>query len=209
MRLLYQPALVVLAVVGTGSCAGGLRARASAGRQPEPAAGSEGRPECPRRRGQRLVTTVFRRSSPLLIAALAAGAAISAAAAAAPMPMRPSGAAFPTTRTFNLGPGHVERRFTLRERSGVILLSRITVRRGVRAYVDATIPHVAGARVSTPRANDPALVCTTHGVDEVCTQSQEWCPMPAALWRLHLVKLSGPAGPVRVDYVVAPPPTKG
>lgn len=80
---------------------------------------------------------------------------------------------YATTRTFELGQGQAERRFTLRERSGVILVSRLTVPRGVSAYVDATIPHLAGTRFSTPRPNDPALVCKSTGVREVCTQSQE------------------------------------
>jgi hypothetical protein len=30
--------------------------------------------------------------------------------------------------------------------------------------------------------------------------------MPQAIWHFHLVKLNGPAGPVRLDYVVAAPP---
>lgn len=128
-------------------------------------------------------------------------AAAGPASAAAPAPRASS-----TTRTFVLRAGRAERSFTLRERGGVILLSRLTVPRGVRAYVDATIPHVAGTRFSTARPNDPALVCRYRGSQEVCTQAQEWCPMPAARWRLRLVKQSGPAGTVRVDYVVAPPP---
>lgn len=111
-----------------------------------------------------------------------------------------------TVRIFNLGTGRAERRFTLRERSGVILLSRLTVPHGVRAYVEATIPNLAGTRFSTPRPNDPALDCRRRGGFDVCTQGQEWCPMPAALWHLHLVKESGPAGPIRIDYVVASPP---
>ena len=121
----------------------------------------------------------------------------------------PRGVRFATTRTFNLGSGRADRRFTLREHSGVIVLSRLTVRRGVSTYVDASIPQIAGTRFSTPGRDDPALVCKERGPEEVCTQSQEWCPMPAAVWRLHLVKLSGPAGPVRVDYVVAAPPAGG
>jgi hypothetical protein len=47
------------------------------------------------------------------------------------------------------------------------------------------------------------------GTFDVCTQSEEWCPMPQAVWHFRLVKLSGPAGPVRFDYVVAAPPAQG
>jgi hypothetical protein len=123
---------------------------------------------------------------------------------------RPSGGTSPpftTTQTFLLAAGPAERRFTLRERSGVILLSRLTVPVGVRAYVDAVIPHLAGTRFSTGPANDPALKCRTSGAFVVCMQSQEWCPMPAAAWQLHLVKQSGPAGQIRVDYLVGQPST--
>ena len=114
---------------------------------------------------------------------------------------------FQTTRTFKLDAGRTARTFTFRERSGVILLNRLTVPHGVRAFVEARIPHLAGAKVSSwPSRNDPSLSCRRHGARDVCTQSEEWCPMPQAVWHFHLVKLSGPAGAVRFDYVVAAPP---
>jgi hypothetical protein len=119
---------------------------------------------------------------------------------------RPGGAA---ERTLTLPAGRAVRRFTLREPAGVIVLSRLTVPHGVRAYVDATIPNIAGTRFSTARPHDPALVCRRRGSFDECTQSQEWCPMPAAVWRLHLVKQGGPAGPIRIDYRVGPPPETG
>jgi len=37
-------------------------------------------------------------------------------------------------------------------------------------------------------------------------QSEEWCPTPKATWHFRLVKVAGPAGPIRFVYVVAPPP---
>jgi hypothetical protein len=115
---------------------------------------------------------------------------------------------FQTTRTFKLDSGRAERTFTFRERSGVILLNRLTVPHGVRAFVDARIPRLAGARVASwPSRNDPSLACRRHGRLDVCTQSEEWCPMPRAIWHFHLVKLRGPAGTIRFDYVVADPPT--
>lgn len=146
---------------------------------------------------------------------LALGAtALSAGALSTPLASgTPSGHVTPqftTTRTFLLAAGRAQRRFELHERSGVILLSRLAVPVGVRAYVDATIPHLAGTRFSTARAHDPALTCRRKSNFSVCTQSQEWCPMPSAVWRLHLVKQSGPAGRVRIDYVVdTPPATSG
>jgi hypothetical protein len=122
-------------------------------------------------------------------------------------PSAAAGTAPATSRTFVLGPGRAERSFSLRERSGVILLNRLTVPHGVLAYVDAQIPGVAGAGVSSvARRNDPSLSCRRRGAVDVCTQAEEWCPMPRATWRFRLVKLSGPAGTVRFDYVVAPPP---
>jgi hypothetical protein len=116
-------------------------------------------------------------------------------------------AAVQTHRTFVLGPGRAWRWFTFRERRGVILLNRITASTGVRAFVDARIPHLAGARVwSWPLQGDPSLSCRQKGTLRICTQGEEWCPMPEATWHFHLFKLSGPAGSIRFDFVVAPPP---
>ncbi len=118
--------------------------------------------------------------------------------------------AFQTTQTFELGAGRATRTFTLRERDGVILTNCLTVSHGVRAVVEARIPGLAGARVSSWTSHDdPPLVCRRRGALDVCTQSEEWCPMPQAVWHFRLVKLSGPAGPVRFDYVVAAPPAQG
>jgi hypothetical protein len=115
-----------------------------------------------------------------------------------------------TTRTFAIGAGRATRKFTFRERSGVILVNRLTVLHGVRAFVDARIPHLAGTRViSWPSRNDSSLSCRRKGAFDVCTQGEEWCPRPQATWRFHLVKLSGPPGPIRFDYVVAQPPAQG
>lgn len=115
---------------------------------------------------------------------------------------------FQTSRTFNLEAGNVVREFTFRERSGVIIVNRLTVQRGVRAFVDARIPGIAGAGVSTwPRQSDPFLSCRNAGRTSICTQAEEWCPMPQAIWRFRLVKLGGPAGPIRFDYLVAAPPS--
>lgn len=111
-----------------------------------------------------------------------------------------------TSRTVELGPGRSVRTFTLRERSGVILLNRMTVPHGVAAVVNATIPRVAGVRVSTRPSNVNPTPCTRAGPKDVCVQGEEWCPMPKAVWHVRLVKWSGPAGPVRFDLVVGPPP---
>ena len=111
-----------------------------------------------------------------------------------------------TSGRFIFGAGHATRAFSFREHGGVILLNRITVPHGVRAFVEAEIPGVAGARVqSWPSRARPALSCQRHRAFDVCTQGEEWCSMPATTWHFRLVKLSGPAGAIRFDYVVAPP----
>jgi len=116
---------------------------------------------------------------------------------------------FQATRTFRLGPGRATRTFTFRERGGVILLNQLTVRPGVRAYVVARIPHLAGAEVWSWTSRDhPAASCGRHGAFDICTQGEEWCPMPPATWHFRLVKLGGPAGLIRFDYIVAPPPKR-
>jgi hypothetical protein len=134
--------------------------------------------------------------------------AVQPSAATAPNRTRTTEPRFETTRTFQLPAGPASRVFTLRERSGFILTNRLTVPRGVRVSVYASIPHLAGAGVvSWPeqRGRDASLSCRHKGPYEVCTQGEEWCPMPEATWHVHLVKLSGATGAVRFDFVVAPP----
>jgi hypothetical protein len=113
---------------------------------------------------------------------------------------------FQTTRTFQLGAGRATRRFSFRERSGVILVNRLTVAHGMRVVVEARIPHVAVARASSLASRNNPSPCRRTGAFDVCTQAEEWCPMPRALWQFQLVKLSGPAGQIRFDFVVKPPP---
>jgi hypothetical protein len=144
-----------------------------------------------------------------LIAGAAVLLAVQPSAATAPKRTRMTAHGFETTRTFQLPAGRAARVFTLHERSGVILLNRLTVRPGVRVTVYASIPHLAGAGVvSWPeqRGRDAALSCRRKGAYEVCTQGEEWCPMPETTWHVHLVKLSGTAGPARFDYLVGQPP---
>jgi hypothetical protein len=128
------------------------------------------------------------------------------AAAGTSRPSSGSSAGFETSRVFELRAGPTSTTFTLRERGGVILVNRLTVPVGVRVLVDARIPGLAGARVTSwPGRDDPSFSCRRRGLREVCTQGEEWCPMPQATWYFRLVKLSGPAGPVRFEYVVGTP----
>jgi hypothetical protein len=118
-----------------------------------------------------------------------------------------SSAAFQTKRIFQLGAGRTTRTFTFRERSGVVLRNQLIVRHGVRVVVDARIPDTADLKVwSWASRTDPSLSCRRDGAFDVCTQGEQWCPMPQATWHFRLVKLSGPAGPVRFAYVVGAPP---
>jgi hypothetical protein len=132
--------------------------------------------------------------------------AVPAAAASQHQP-RQLRARFQTKRTFRLGAGRATRTFTFREQDGVILRNQLTVRHGVRVVVDARSADTSVLKIwSWARRNEPSLSCRRHGGFDICTQSEQWCPMPQASWHFRLVKLSGPAGPVRFDYVVATPP---
>jgi hypothetical protein len=147
-----------------------------------------------------------------VIGGVSALIAVQPSAATAPNRVRTATPGFETVRTLQLPAGRASRFFTLRERSGVILVNRLTVRRGVRVTVYASIPHLAGAGVTSwpdQRGRDATLSCRRKGPYEVCNQAEEWCPMPKASWHVRLVKLAGPAGPVRFDYLVAPPQRRG
>jgi hypothetical protein len=112
-----------------------------------------------------------------------------------------------TTAVRHLRSGHSAAAFSLREPAGVVLLARISAPRGVRAFVNAAIPGVAGVRFGTGHSPGPlSLSCAVHGARTVCTEAVEWCPMPKAAWRFHVTKSAGPAGDVRVDFVVGPKP---
>ena len=102
------------------------------------------------------------------------------------------GADFPLPR------GRAEASFSVNEPGGLIVLAQISVPTGARAFMNATT--VEGAvRVTTWGAGPgQSLTCTAHAGTDVCTQLMEQCPFGAAVWRLHVVKLSGPAGLVRV-----------
>jgi hypothetical protein len=105
--------------------------------------------------------------------------------------------------TFRLPRGHAEASFSVNEPAGLILLAQISVPTGARAFMNATT--VGGAvRVTTWGAVGLSLACSTHGGTDVCKQLMEPCPFGAAVWRLRVVKLSGPAGLVRVKLGFKP-----
>lgn len=107
--------------------------------------------------------------------------------------------ASPPAQIVALAAGAVERRIAVARPSGVILRFRVTVPHGARVVVEGRIPRVAGVRLSTAAAS-----CARRGPVDVCEQPGEWCPMPRALWRFVVRKLDGPAGPLRLEFVVGP-----
>lgn len=112
-----------------------------------------------------------------------------------------------TTVVRRLTRGGGQTAFSLREPAGVVLLARVSAPRGVHAVVNATIPGVAGVQLgTTPDRFGRNPTCAVHRRMNVCTEAIEWCPMPQATWRFHLTKSAGPAGDVRVDFIVGPQP---
>ena len=106
------------------------------------------------------------------------------------------------TRTIEVGSGATVKRFEVSEPAGVIRLLRITVPHGTRANLTGVIPNLAGVSISTPPSTVPSETCWRDGVNEVCAQAEEACPMPAATWHFVLRKHAGPAGAVRLEFVV-------
>jgi len=112
-----------------------------------------------------------------------------------------------TAAVRHLKAGRGDTTFSLREPAGVVLLARVSAARGVRAFVNATIPGLAGVPIgTTPDRFGRNPTCTVRGGMNVCTEAVEWCPMPQATWRFHITKSAGPAGDVRVDFIVGPKP---
>lgn len=112
------------------------------------------------------------------------------------------------TRTIHVKAGATPKRFELSAPSGAIRLFRVTVPHGTRATLTGTIPSVAGIGISAPSPRDDSgNTCRRHGAVDVCTQAEEACPMPAATWHFRLHKLAGPAGEIRLDFLIGRYPT--
>jgi hypothetical protein len=104
----------------------------------------------------------------------------------------------------HLGPGRAHATFRLHARAGHVLLFRATVPHGAKVRIDARIPGGAGVRLNTAWA--PAgLRCRRRGTSDVCFV-RGGCPFPETTWRFGVWKTSGPAGAVRIDFVVGNPP---
>jgi hypothetical protein len=105
-------------------------------------------------------------------------------------------------RTIEVVAGATLKQFEVAEPAGVIRLLRITVPHRTRTTLTGAIPGIAGVSISTSEITVASKACRRHGVDDICTQAEEACPMPAATWHFVLGKLAGPAGAVRLDFVV-------
>ncbi len=110
------------------------------------------------------------------------------------------------SRSIQVVSGAMVKRFAVSEPAGVIWLLRVIVPHGTRAKLTGAIPRVAGVAISTPRSTVPSETCQRRGVVDVCTQAEEACPMPAATWQFRLHKLAGPAGEIRLEFLVGQPP---
>jgi DNA-binding beta-propeller fold protein YncE len=103
-------------------------------------------------------------------------------------------------RTVKLGAGEARAQLRIAEPRGVVLLLELTVPHGARVSATGRIP-IAGVSISTGRHD----ICHRSGEAEVCVQPEEWCPLPAAVWRFRIHKEGGPAGAVTLRFGVGAP----
>jgi hypothetical protein len=96
-------------------------------------------------------------------------------------------------------------RVEVSEPAGAIRLLRVAAPRGTRMKVTGVIPGLAGVSIPVPRGGRiNAETCTHHGSTVACIEGEEACPMPAATWQFRVRKTAGPAGRIRIDFVVGP-----
>ena len=110
------------------------------------------------------------------------------------------------TVSVHFASGRHARSFRLREPTGVILRYSVSAPAGVRALAWAQVPHLTAPLEIRTVAAGPGSVCAQRGSRVVCTQGEEWCPMPRRTWHLRVVKLAGRAGDVVVRFRVGAPP---
>jgi hypothetical protein len=99
-------------------------------------------------------------------------------------------ASAPPAIVVHLPAGPARRTVWIERPAGVVLRARISVPRGAAARASIMVPGVGGVVVRTSPA-PPG--------------SPEPCPFPQARWRVAVVKTSGPAGDVRVDFRIGAP----
>jgi hypothetical protein len=108
--------------------------------------------------------------------------------------------------TAHLGAGRQALSFRLHEPAGVILLYRLTTPKGTSVRGSAQLPGTTVPLWIATDSSQAARSCKSSGTRIVCTQGEEWCPMPEGIWRFRIEKLAGPAGDVTLRFRVGEPP---
>jgi hypothetical protein len=109
----------------------------------------------------------------------------------------------------HFGAGRHVRSFRMREPAGVILHYWISAPAGAMVRGWAQIPHLTARLEIRTTPDRPSGSCARRGPRVVCTQGEEWCPMPQTTWHFHVLKLVGRAGNVVVRFRVGRPPRGG
>src|SRR5438270_11855457 len=105
-----------------------------------------------------------------------------------------------------LGRGSAAASFVLREPGGVILDYRISAPAGTRLRAWTQIPGTTAPLEISMSRPPSAGACRRRSGRLVCSQGEEWCSMTPAAWSVRILKRSGPAGMVRLRFVVGTPP---
>ena len=125
--------------------------------------------------------------------------ALAGSAGGAPTAGRSGSLLIPMRAGSSLGQGAVS------EPAGAIRVFRVVAPAGIRVRVTGVISGVAGVSLALPGARrGGAETCTHRGGSVACVQQEEACPMPAATWHFRVRKIAGPAGRIRIDFVVGP-----
>jgi hypothetical protein len=140
-----------------------------------------------------------------VVLATGAGSATGVAHVGGPPPRFASGG----TVTTYFATGRHARSFRLREQVGVILRYTISAPVDVRVRAWAQVPHLTAPLEIRTVAAGASSACARRGSRIVCTQGEEWCPMPRRTWHLRILKLAGRAGDVVVRFRVGTPPRSG
>jgi hypothetical protein len=110
------------------------------------------------------------------------------------------------TAVVHFGAGREVRSFRMREPAGVILHYWISAPAGARVRGWAQIPHLTARLEIRTNPYGPRSGCVRRRARIVCTQGEEWCPMPRRTWHFRVLKLLGRAGNVVVRFRVGRPP---
>jgi hypothetical protein len=113
------------------------------------------------------------------------------------------------TAVVHFGAGRQVRSFRMREPEGVILHYWISAPAGARVRGWAQIPHVTTRLEIRTAPYGSRSGCVRRRARVVCTQGEEWCPMPRRTWHFHVLKLAGRAGDVVMRFRVGIPPRGG